>query len=107
MKGFFPVQCTTTLHKIGLLVKEARLRLSIRQVDLAEQADISLRTVRHIEAGNAEGVSLRDFMMALFTLGITDRVFQSLNEDPAFTSRFLDTAGDKRVRLPKSRSEDF
>lgn len=107
MKSYFPVQCTTALLKVGLLVKEARLRLGIRQIDLAEQASVSLRAIRHIEAGNAEGVSLRDFMMVLFTLGISDRIFQGLNEDPALQVRALEDATHKRVRLPKSRAEGF
>lgn len=107
MKDYFPVQCTSLLQRIGLLVKEARLRLGIRQIDLAEQAGISLRTVRHIEAGKPEGVSLRDFMLALFTVGVSDRIFQSLKEDPAFESDRLQGNQGKRVRLPSSRPEDF
>jgi hypothetical protein len=52
-------------------------------------------------------LSLRDFMMVLFTLGISDRIFQGLNEDPALQVRALEDATHKRVRLPKSRAEDF
>lgn len=107
MKGFFPVQCASVLHRVGLLVKEARLRLGIRQTDLAEQAGISLRAVRHIEAGKTEGVSVRDFMLALFTVGVSDRVFQALKEDPSFAADDLESNSAKRVRLPRSRAEEF
>ena len=107
MKGFLPVQSTSLLYRVALLVKEARLRMGIRQADLAEQAGISLRAVRHIEAGKAEGVSLRDFMLVLFTVGISDRVFQALMDDPAFDVDFLETNTSKRVRLPRSKAEDF
>lgn len=107
MNDFFPVQSASLLYRIALLVKEARLRMGIRQVDLAEQAGISLRTVRHIEAGKTEGVSLRDFMLVLFTVGISDRVFQALLDDPAVDVDLLETNTDKRVRLPRSTAEDF
>lgn len=107
MKDYFPVQSTTLLYRIGLLVKQARLRMAMRQIDLAEKADISLRTIRHIEAGKADGVSLRDFMLVLFTVGVSDRVFQALQEDPVFETEELEANSDRRVRLVRSRAEDF
>ena len=107
MKDFFPVQSTSVLYRIGLLIKEARLRMGIRQTDLAELAGISLRAVRHLEGGKAEGVSLRDFMLALFTVGISDRVFQALLDDPALDLNSLETNTTKRVKLPRSNAEDF
>lgn len=88
-------------------MKEARLRMGIRQTDLAERAGISLRTVRHLEGGKAEGVSLRDFMLALFTIGISDRVFQALLDDPALDLNSLETNTTKRVKLPRNNVEDF
>ncbi len=107
MKGFFPVQSTSLLYRIGIMVKDARLRMGIRPADLAGLAGISLRAVRHIEGGKAEGVSLRDFMLALFTAGISDRVFQALIDDPALDLNSLETNMTKRVRLPRSNAEDF
>lgn len=107
MKDYFPVQSTTLLYRIGLLVKQARLRMAMRQIDLAEKAGISLRTIRHIEAGKADGVSLRDFMLVLFTVGVSDRVFQALQEDPVFETEELEGNSDRRVRLVRSRAEDF
>lgn len=107
MKDYFPVQSTTQLYRIGLLVKQARLRMAMRQIDLAEKAGISLRTIRHIEAGKADGVSLRDFMLVLFTVGVSDRVFQALQEDPVFETEELEANSERRVRLARSRAEDF
>jgi len=107
MKDFFPVQSTSVLHRIGLLMKEARLRMRMRQADLADLAGISLRTVRHLERGKADGVSLRDFMLALFTVGISDRVFQALIDDPGLDLNSLETNTTKRVKLPRSNAEDF
>ncbi|WP_040259436.1 helix-turn-helix domain-containing protein [Pseudomonas massiliensis] len=107
MKSFFPVQSASLLYRIGLLVKEARLRMGIRQADLAAMAGISLRAVRHLEGGKPEGVSLRDFMLALFTVGVSDRVFQALLDDPALDLDSLETNTTKRVRLPRSNPEDF
>ncbi|GAB7530593.1 helix-turn-helix transcriptional regulator [Pseudomonas sp. 3A(2025)] len=107
MKDYFPVQSSTMLYRVGLLVRQARLRMALRQVDLAQRAGISLRTVRHIEAGKADGVSLRDFMLTLFTVGVSDRVFQALQDDPRFATDELQANSDRRVRLVRSRPEDF
>lgn len=107
MKDFFPVQSTSVLYRIGLLMKEARLRMGLRQADLAKLAGISPRAIRHLEGGKAEGVSLRDFMLALFTVGISDRVFQSLIDDPALDLNALEANTSKRVKLPRSNAEDF
>ncbi|WP_409489073.1 helix-turn-helix domain-containing protein [Pseudomonas promysalinigenes] len=107
MKDFFPVQSTSVLYRIGLLMKEARLRMGLRQADLAKLAGISLRAIRHMEGGKAEGVSLRDFMLALFTVGISDRIFQSLIDDPALDLNALEANTSKRVKLPSSNAEDF
>ncbi|ALU62609.1 helix-turn-helix transcriptional regulator [Pseudomonas syringae pv. aptata] len=107
MKAFFPVQCTDTLLRIALLVKQTRLQQGIRQVDLAERLGISLRTFRRIEAGNAEGVSLRDFMLVVWGLGVSERLFQGLRDDESFSVEQLEAADRKRVRLPRHKPEDF
>ncbi len=46
-------------------------------------------------------------MLALFTVGISDRVFQALIDDPALDLDALETNTTKRVRLPRSNAEDF
>lgn len=107
MESFFPVQCSSTLRRVGLLLKQARLQQDIRQVDITDQLGVSLRAYRRIEAGDPQGVSLRDFMLVLWNLGITDRVFQSLTEDPSFSAEALENTEGRRVRLPKSNLEDF
>ncbi|KPB74153.1 MULTISPECIES: helix-turn-helix domain-containing protein [Pseudomonas syringae group] len=107
MKAFFPVQCTDTLLRIALLVKQARLQQGVRQIDLAERLGISLRTFRRIEAGSAEGVSLRDFMLVVWGLGVSERLFQGLREDTSFSVEQLEAAERRRVRLPGNKPEDF
>lgn len=114
MEGFFPIACADRLSKIGLLVKARRLALGIRQSDLKVALGVSAHTLRKIENGS-ELVDLRSFMLVLWKLGITETVFASLDgiEKTSEITRFID-AGEshhgiatKRVRLPKSRPEDF
>lgn len=107
MKDFLPVQCTEILHNVSLLVKQARLEQGLRQIDLSEKAGSSPRTVRRIEAGNANGVALGDFLMILWTLGISDRAFGGLSAEltPAFKSG--ETISKKRVRIRSMKAEDF
>lgn len=114
MDDFFPVACADRLNKIGLLVKARRLALGVRQSDLKATLGVSAHTLRKIEGGS-ELVDLRSFMLVLWRLGITETVFASLegiektSEITRFTSEGESHHGiaTKRVRLPKSRPEDF
>lgn len=107
MKGFIPVQCTDILHSISLLVKQARLEQGLRQIDLSERAGTSPRTVRRIEAGDANGVALADFLMILWTLGISDRAFRGLGAELTPALKSGETISKKRVRLRSLKAEDF
>ncbi|MGV8918878.1 MAG: transcriptional regulator [Pseudomonas sp.] len=106
MDDFFPVQCVDTLRRIAVQVKQARLKQAIRQVDISERLGVSLRAYRLIEKGDP-GVSLRDFMLVLWNLGLSERIFQSLKDDPSFSSSLEQETAARRVRLPKSSPEDF
>ncbi|WP_397453594.1 helix-turn-helix domain-containing protein [Pseudomonas sp. NA-150] len=106
MDEFFPVQCADTLRRIALQVKQARLQQAIRQVDISERLGVSLRAYRLIEKGEP-GVSLRDFMLVLWNLGLSDRIFQSLKEDPSFSTSLEQETASRRVRLAKSSPENF
>lgn len=114
MEDFFPVACADKLSKIGLLVKARRLALGMRQSDIKVMLGVSEHTLRKIEGGS-ELVDLRSFMLVLWKLGITETVFASLDgiEKTSEITRFTDEGesrhgiAKKRVRLPKSRPEDF
>ena len=114
MEGFFPVACAVKLSKIGLLVRARRLASGIRQSDLKATLGVSEHTLRKIESGS-ERVDLRSFMLVLWKLGLTETVFASLDgiEKTSEITRFVDEGeshhaiATKRVRLPKSRPEDF
>lgn len=107
MKDFLPVQCTDILHNIALLVKQARLEQGLRQIDLSERAGSSPRTVRRIEAGDANGVALGDFLMILWTLGISDRVFRGLSAELTPMLKSGETISKKRVRIRAMKGEEF
>jgi len=114
MDGFFPVACVDRLSKIGLLVKAKRLALGMRQSDLKVTLGVSEHTLRKIEGGS-ELVDLRSFMLVLWKLGITETVFASLEgiEKTSEITRFTSEGeshqaiATKRVRLPKSKPENF
>jgi len=107
MKDFLPVQCTEIMHSVALLVKQARLEQGLRQIDLSERTGSSSRTVRRIEAGDANGVALGDFLMILWTLGISDRVFRGLSSELTSTLKSEETISKKRVRIRSMKEEDF
>ena len=114
VEGFFPVDCSETLGKIGLLVKARRLSLGLRQSDLKAALGVSPHILRKIEGGS-ELVDLRSFMLVLWRLGITESVFASLEgvENSSEITRYADDGNAhrsiavKRVRLAKPKPGDF
>ena len=58
----------TILQRIGVAVREHRLRKNITQKILAERSGISLTAVKHLERG--VGATLGSFVQACRTLGI-------------------------------------
>ncbi|MNL43137.1 hypothetical protein D3C87_1656380 [compost metagenome] len=114
MKDFFPVACADTLSKIGLLVKARRLTSGMRQADFKSTLGISEHTLRKIENGS-ESVDLRSFMLVLWRLGLNESIFASLDgiETTSQITRYVtdedahQSIASKRVRLRKSKAEDF
>lgn len=114
MNAFFPVACSDSLSRIGLLVKARRLALGLRQSDLKQSLGVSEHTVRKIETGS-ELVDLRSFMLVLWRLGINEMVFNTLDgiENSSHISGLrqpdvsIENIGSKRVRLKRPKAEDF
>lgn len=114
MDDFFPVACSDSLARIGLLVKARRLSQGLRQADLTKAVGISAHTLRKIENGS-ERVDLRSFMLVLWRLGLNDLVFSPLDgiEKTSEITRYAsdedakDSIAGRRVRLAKPKSEDF
>ena len=114
MKDFFPVGCSDTLGKIGLLVKARRLDMGLRQSDFKSSLGISEHTLRKIENGS-EQVDLRSFMLVLWRLGINEMIFGSLDgiEDSSPISKYVTdddshaSLSSRRVRLPRPKAETF
>ena len=106
MKDYFPVDCSATLYRIGLLVKAARLEQGIRQLDVVSRLGVPEKVVRRIERGDPS-VSTRSLMLVLWNLGLMEKIFRSFEESPiSFTALKEDTSG-RRVRPRRSRAEDF
>ena len=66
------------MQRIGDKIKKTRLKQNITQVDLAEEASISLSTLKKIESGKI--VSFDSLLRMLRTLGLLD-VLQPLIEE--------------------------
>ncbi len=97
----FPLACADRLMKIGLLARTRRLERKIRQKDLAAQSGLSITTLAKIEAG-APTVEMRNYMIALWHLGLLDEVFQDVPmSSPA------SFATEHRVRLKKMSEDNF
>lgn len=106
MSDYFPVDCSATLERIGLLAKAARLEQGIRQLDVVSRLGVPEKVVRRIERGDPS-VSVKSLMLVLWNLGLMERVFRSFEDSPiSFTELKEDTTG-RRVRRLRSKAEDF
>lgn len=106
MKKFFPVDCSETLRRIGLLVKAARLNQGIRQVDVITRLGVGEKQLRRIEAGDP-AVNVRDFMLVLWNLGLSDHIFRALKDESISYTEMRNSTAGRRVRLKSSPDEDF
>lgn len=106
MKQFFPVDCSDTLRRIGLLVKATRLSQGIRQVDVISRLGVGEKQLRRIESGDP-AVNVRDFMLVLWNLGLSDRIFHTLKDDSISYTEMQNSTAGRRVRLKNSADEDF
>lgn len=106
MNEYFPVDCSATLQRIGLMAKAARLKQGIRQRDVVTRLGVPEKVIRCIERGDPS-VSVRSLMLVLWNLGVMERIFQSFEENTvSFLALREDTSG-RRVRPRRSKVEDF
>lgn len=68
-----PIPVKRVLRKLGLDIRDARLRRRIPTEIMAERASISRMTLNKIEKGEP-GVSLGNYANVLFILGLVDRL---------------------------------
>lgn len=106
MSDFFPVDCSDTLRRIGLLVKSRRLEQGIRQIDVIQRLGVSEKKLRRIEVGDP-AVSLREFMLVLWNLGLTEQIFKSLKDGSVSFVEIKEKTTGRRVRRKSSPIEDF
>ena len=106
MNDYFPVDCSATLQRIGLLVKATRLEQGIRQLDVVSRLGVPEKVIRRIERGDPS-VSVKSLMLVLWNLGLMERVFRSFEDSPISFSALKDDTQGRRVRRRRSKAEDF
>ncbi len=92
---------------LGVRVRAARARRSLRVEDLASRADMSLKTVQAIERGDL-GTGIGAYLKILWALGLTSEI--DLIADPGLDQTGLSlelSAQGKRVRVKKAVDNDF
>ena len=68
-----PIPVRRAVRKLGQDVRDARLRRRIQTAIMAERASISRTTLNKIEKGDP-GVSLGNYAIVLFVLGMAERL---------------------------------
>jgi len=68
-----PIPVKRALHKLGLDMRDARLRRRISVAIMAERASISRMTLSRVEKGEP-GVAMGIYATVLFVLGMVDRL---------------------------------
>lgn len=79
MDDIYNLSDTMIQHRIGLRLKQTRLKQNITQLSLAEEADMSLSSVKKVEKG--EVGSFDTLLRVLRMLGLLD-VLQPLVDEP-------------------------
>jgi len=101
-----PAPAARALRKLGDDVHDARRRRRIPMEILAQRASISRATLRKIEHGDPT-VSLGNYAMALFALGLVDRLGDLA--DPRHDAVGLELEEERlpeRVRLWRRKPKD-
>lgn len=101
-----PVPIARSLRKLGQDLHDARRRRRIPMEILAERASISRATLRKIEHGDPT-VSLGNYAMALFALGLVDRLGDLA--DPRHDAVGLELEEERlpeRIRLSRKKPKD-
>ncbi len=88
-------------RELGASVRAARLALDLRQVDLAEQANVSLGALKHLEAG--AGSSVTTLVRVAGALGREDWL-RGLGPASAFNPLALLDDGGHRRGAPRRRA---
>lgn len=106
MNEYFPVDCEATLQRIGLMVKTARLKQGLRQLDVATRFGVPEKFVRRIEQGDPS-VNARSLMLVLWGLGLMESIFRSPYDSPVPYSVLREDVIGRRVRHRKAKPESF
>ncbi len=83
-------------------IEHIRLARNVTQVDLAEQAGVSLRTVRRLEKG--QGVSLDTFIRVLIALGVQQNLEAMLPDPRIRPIDRVNIGGKERKRASSKKS---
>ena len=83
-------------------LEHIRLARNVTQVDLAEQAGVSLRTVRRLEKG--QGVSLDTFIRVLIALGVQQNLEAMLPDPRIRPIDRVNIGGKERKRASSKKS---
>lgn len=67
-------------HALSSLIRQQRLADNLTQVELAARAGVSLAVLRKFEQSGK--ISLPSFLKLAYTLRISDRLWDTLNEPP-------------------------
>lgn len=98
-----PVPVLRALRKLGQDIRDARRRRRIPIAILAERASISRWTVNRIEKGDP-AVSVGNYAMALFALGLIDRIADLADAMHDKVGRALEEEHlPERIRLSRPR----
>lgn len=91
----------TILKEIGKRIKQKRIALSITQKELANEADISLRSIVNVEKG--ENISIRHMISILKALRIVENLELLIPETKTDPYDIL-KLGKRRQRVSKRKN---
>lgn len=101
MSNAIPIPLKRALLTLGENIRSARLKRRISTAMMAERAGISRTTLLKIEKGNP-AVSMENYAMVLFVLGMTNRLAELCSPSKDFVGLDLEAERlPKRIRVSR------
>lgn len=92
------------LLEIGARIANQRVRLSLTQAELSEQAGVSKRTIERMESGQSAQMS--SFIRVLRAIGLLENLDALIPPAIPGPIEQLDSQGKQRQRASSARRED-
>jgi transcriptional regulator with XRE-family HTH domain len=104
MADLYEYSIPEILHLMGERFKRYRMNADLTQLEVAEQAGLTIKTVHKFESGAMNNMSLGTFILLLKAIGLLDNIDNVLPELPE--SPYLYRTETKKVQRIRHKNHE-